>query len=140
MSVRPEFEKVEQPFVDQLILMGWKYTTGNLDDPNATGRESYRDVLLLDDLWRALVRINVNDDGQEWLDKARVSTAVATLQRIGSTKLMEANQAADELFLKGTTVDGLPDWDGGRSRTVHYIDWEHPKNNTFRVVNQFKLD
>ena len=33
-------------------------------------------------------------------------------------------------------VDGLPDWDQGRSRTVHYIDWDHPENNTFTAINQ----
>ena len=74
--------------------MGWKFTTGNPDDPTATGRESFRDVLLLDDLRRALVRVNVNDEGQEWLDQARVSTAVSALQRSAATKLMEANRAA----------------------------------------------
>ena len=39
---------------------------------------------------------------------------------------MEANQAATQLLLKGHDVDGLPGWDGGRSQTIHYIDWEHP--------------
>jgi len=68
VSAGPEYEEVERPFVDQLVSMGWKFTTGNPDDPTATGRESFRDVLLLDDLRRALVRVNVNDEGQEWLD------------------------------------------------------------------------
>jgi type I site-specific restriction-modification system R (restriction) subunit len=53
---------------------------------------------------------------------------------------MEANQAATELLLKGTTVDGVTGWDQGRTQTVHYIDWDHPENNTFRVVNQFRVD
>lgn len=140
MSPGPESTEVEQPLVNQLISIGWKHTAGSPDDPTTAGRESFRDVLLLDDLRRALARINVNDCGQEWLDEARVSTAVSALQRIGATKLMEANQAATDLLLRGTTVDGLPGWDGGRSRTVHYIDWEHPENNAFRVVNQFKLE
>lgn len=29
---------------------------------------------------------------------------------------------------------------GGRSRTVHYIDWDDPEKNTFRVINQFKVE
>jgi hypothetical protein len=36
MSSGPEFEHVEQPLIDQLISMGWKYTTGNLDDASVT--------------------------------------------------------------------------------------------------------
>ncbi|MCB9523953.1 MAG: hypothetical protein H6702_11400 [Myxococcales bacterium] len=55
MSTGPEFEHVEQPFTDQLVRMGWKHTIGNLDHPTATGRESFRDVLI-DDLRPALRR------------------------------------------------------------------------------------
>ena len=139
MSFGPEFEEVEQPFVDQLISMGWKYTTGNPDHPSASGRESFRDVLLLDDLRRAILRINVDGDGQPWLDDGHVGTAISALQRPDAFKLMEANQACTELLLGGIAVEGLPGWEGGRSRTVHYIDWDHPESNTFRVVNQFKL-
>src|SRR5262249_10533473 len=47
---------------------------------------------------------------------------------------------ATELLMKGLTVDGLPDWDQGRSKTVHYIDWDHPEHNTFTVMNQFRVD
>ena len=93
MSSGPEFAEVEQPFVDQLISMGWKYTTGNLEEPSATGRESFRDVLLLDDLRQALVRINVDDDDQPWLDNGRVGTAVSA-QDLNVSRHIEAQ--ADE--------------------------------------------
>jgi type I restriction enzyme R subunit len=53
---------------------------------------------------------------------------------------MEANQAATDLLLKGIAVEGIPDWDLGRSRTLHYIDWEHPERNTFTAINQFRVD
>src|SRR5680860_1067667 len=119
----PEFQLVEQPFIDQLISMGWKYSTGNLDHP--------RD---------ALVRINLNDQGEEWLDQARVSQAVSALQRLGTLKLLEANQEFMELLLKGTVVEGLPGWDHGKSHTARYIDWDHPENNEFRAINQFRVD
>jgi type I restriction enzyme R subunit len=36
-------------------------------------------------------------------------------------------------------VDGVEGWDQGRGRTVAFIDWDHPENNSFRVINQFKL-
>ena len=55
MSTGPEFAHVEQPFIDQLVRTGWKHTTGNLDHPTATGRESSRDMLI-DDLRPALRR------------------------------------------------------------------------------------
>ena len=52
---------------------------------------------------------------------------------------MEANQQATELLLNGISVEGLPDWDGGRGQTIHYIDWDNPENNRFTVINQYKV-
>ena len=139
MSSGPEFASVESPFIDQLVRMGWKTVTGSLDHPSATGRKGFREVLIRSDLRDAIQRINQRD-GKPWLDEARISQAVSALERITAPKLMEANQQATELLLKGIAVDGLPDWDQGRSRTVHYVDWEHPENNTFTVMNQFRVD
>jgi type I restriction enzyme R subunit len=48
MSTGPEFAHVEQPFILQLVGMGWKHNTGNLDFPSATGRSSFRDVIIHD--------------------------------------------------------------------------------------------
>ncbi len=46
MTHGPEFHDVERPFLDQLAALGWKIVTGNLDFPSATGRGSFREVLL----------------------------------------------------------------------------------------------
>ena len=139
MSFGPEYATVEKPFLDQLAGMGWTVVTGSLDLPSMTGRESFREVLLKADLRAALARIN-RRDGAPWLDDSRISQAVSAIERIGAPRLMEANQAANELLLKGIPVEGLPDWDQGRSRTIHYIDWDRPENNTFKAVNQFRVD
>jgi hypothetical protein len=40
----PELTLVEQPFLHQLVRMGWEHTTGSLDDPGVTDRETFRDV------------------------------------------------------------------------------------------------
>ena len=140
MSESSEYEHVERPFIEQLEAMGWRYTPGDTGDPAATGRESFGEVFLLDDLRAALRRINLNPEGAEWLDQGRVAQAVNALQRPGAVKLLEANQAATELLLKGTVVDGVEGWDQGRGRTVHFIDWDRPDNNTFRAINQFRVD
>jgi len=135
----PEWATVESPFIDQLTRMGWKFVTGNPEHPSATGRGSFREVLVKDDLRNALRRINLRD-GAPWLDDARISQAVSALERISTAKLMEANQKTTELLHKGIDVEGLPDWAQGRARTVHFIDWEHPGNNQFTVMNQFRVD
>jgi type I restriction enzyme R subunit len=139
MNSGPEFTTVESPFLDQLVGMGWKMVTGNLTQPSATGRSSFREVLLKDDLRKALRDINLRDS-QPWLDEHRISQAVSALERISALKLMEANKEATELLHTGHTVEGLDDWEQGRSRTIHFIDWERPERNTFTVINQFRVD
>lgn len=139
MNSGPEWTHAEEPFLNQLVAMGWKLTTGNLDDSSVTGRASFREVFIQADLRKALRRINPDRDGQPWLDEDRITQAVNALSRLGTAKLLEANEKATDLLYKGTVVDGVEGWDHGRGRTVHFIDWETPENNTFRAVNQFKL-
>jgi type I restriction enzyme, R subunit len=135
----PELTDVEQPFLDQLATMGWKVVTGSVEHPSVTGRTNFREVLMKGDLAKSLERINLRN-GSPWLDAGRIAQAIGALERIGHARLMEANQAATQRLLEGVTVEGLPDWDGGRDKTVHFIDWEHPERNTFTAVNQFKVD
>ncbi len=135
----PEFEYVENPFLDQLASMGWKVITGSVDHPSVTGRENFREVLIRDDLAKALRRINLRD-GKPWLDEARLCQAIGALERISHARLMEANQEATKLLVEGVTVEGLPGWNQGRGQKLHFIDWEHPERNTFTAVNQFKVD
>ncbi|GEM_PF-6258678 len=46
MVSQPEKTTVEQPLIDQLERLGWSTRTGNPHEASATGRESFRDVLL----------------------------------------------------------------------------------------------
>lgn len=139
MILGPEYAEVEKPFLEQLAGMKWETVLGDVDVPSVTRRATFRDVLLVDDLRAALRRINLRD-GHEWLDDARISQAVSALERIATPKLIEANQEGTGLLLTGISVEGLPDWDQGRSRTIHYIDWEHPENNAFTAIDQFRVD
>src|SRR5689334_16222545 len=100
MSAGPEYTKAEKPLLDQLAKMGWKTITGSLDYPSATGREGFREVILAGDLRQALRRINLRD-GKPWLDDGRISQAVSAIERIGSKRLMEANQEATRLLHEG---------------------------------------
>ncbi|TKD31045.1 type I restriction endonuclease subunit R [Azotobacter chroococcum] len=134
-----ELEDVEKPFVAQLEGLGWSHVEGSLDDPAVTGRGSFAEVVQEAVLRERLWAINLRD-GEPWLDDERLAEAVAAITRLGTAKLMEANQKATELLLKGITVDGLPGWDSGRGQTIQYIDWDTPANNRFTVVNQYRVD
>lgn len=134
-----ELEDVEKPFVAQLQGLGWTHIEGSLDDPAVTGRGSFAEVVQEAVLREGLRAINLRD-GELWLDDERLAEAVAAITRLGSAKLMEANQKATELLLKGLTVDGLPGWDGGRGQTIQFIDWDKLASNRFTVVNQYRVD
>lgn len=139
MSNGPESQKVELPLIAQLIGNGWKHNTGNIDFPSASGRETFREVLLRKELQDSLRRINLRN-GKPWLDDSRIAQAVSAMERISKPRLMEANQEATHLLLNGIDVEGLPGWDGERNQTIHYVDWAHPENNVFRAINQFRVD
>ena len=127
-----ELVEVEQPFGAQLASMDWTHLLGNKWDPAASERGSFREVLLVGRLRAALRNINLGPDGEPWLDDERISQAVSALATgPAGQKLIEANQEATELLLAGTTVAGLDDWDGGRDRTINFIDFEHPERNDF---------
>lgn len=135
-----ELEDVEKPFVAQLQALGWTHIEGSLDDPAITGRNSFTEVIQERLLREKLRALNPGPDGAPWLDDARISEAVAAITRLGAHKLMEANEKATALLIRGLTVEGLPGWDGGRGQTIRYIDWDTPANNRFTVINQYRVD
>jgi type I restriction enzyme R subunit len=135
-----EYTLVELPLINQLKLMGWQHLAGDIGVPYLTERQSFRDVLLTARLHKAIREINLDEQGQPWLDDGRINTAIGTLERLGTAKLMEANQIATDLLLKGTVVEGDPQRDGGRDQTVRFIDFDHPERNDFLVINQFRVD
>lgn len=119
--------------------MGWQWLEGDTDVPEFTERESFREVLLKERLAAALRRLN-RRDGQPWLDEARIARAIRDLEQAPGHRLMEINQSATELLLKGTVADGLPDWQQSRPQPVRFIDFENPAHNDFLVINQFKVE
>ena len=139
MKIQWEYDLVEKPFCEQLKLMGWQWIEGDPDLPESTERASSREVLLKGRLASALRRLNLRD-GQPWLDDTRIARAIRDLEQAAGHRLMEINQSATELLLKGTVADGLPDWDQGRPQPVKFIDFETPANNDFLVINQFKVE
>jgi type I restriction enzyme, R subunit len=140
VSTGPEYAEVELPLITQLVAQGWAHAEGSKSDPSVTGRESFRDPLLENRLRTKLREINLDGDGQPWLDDSRLSEAVSSLTRTEPGSLVEINQRMTERLLEGVPVAGLPGWDQGRNQRVHFIDWDHPGNNEFLVINQFRVD
>lgn len=131
---------VEIPFIEQLKEMGWEHIEGDIDVPYLTERESFRNVLLAGRLRKAVKRINLDDNGNPWLDDERVNQVVSALERISAPKLMEANKKAFDLIVHGVEVEGDPVLHGGKEKTVAMIDFDHPEKNDFLIINQFRVD
>ena len=138
-KIQWEYNLVERPFCEQLQKMGWSWISGDVDVAELTERKNFREVLLQGRLADALRRINLRD-GLPWLDDTRVEKSIRDLVQTEGHRLMEINQAATELLLKGTVAEGLPDWNNGRPQPIRYIDFKHPENNDFLVINQFKIE
>ncbi|MBD2438102.1 type I restriction endonuclease subunit R [Nostoc sp. FACHB-110] len=138
MPESPEYTHVEKPTIQQLSRMGWQYIEGSWDNPAITERDNFKQVLLTQRLKASIKRINLDDNGNPWLDDIQVQTAVSQLERQGANRLMEANQAATDLLLKGTTVLGQD----GKQHTVHFIEFnpKHCDRNDFLAINQYRLD
>lgn len=139
MKTQWERELVERPFCRQLERMGWTWIDGDPDLPETTERKTSREVLLKGRLEGALRKLNLRN-GQPWLDDARIARAIGDLEQAAGHQLMEINQSATELLLKGTVADGLSDWDQGRPQPVKFIDFENCADNDFLVVSQFKVE
>jgi type I restriction enzyme R subunit len=141
VSAGPEWEKVERPLLEQLASLGWNTLVWGEQQPiDDCGRLSERDVLLEKRLRLALLQVNLGPDNVEWLDEARLNSAVAELRSMpAGVKLLEANRLSTDLLLGGVTVPGLDSWDGGRDQTINYIDWDNWSRNDFLAVSQFRV-
>jgi type I restriction enzyme R subunit len=106
MRIEWEYDLVERPFCEQLQRMGWEWIEGDPDLPETTERSNSSEVLLKGRPAAALRKLNLRD-GQPWLDDARIARAIRDLERAAGHRLLEINQSATELLLKGTVAEEL---------------------------------
>ena len=95
MSGRPEWAEVESPFLDQLASMGWEIVMGSVDFPSVTGRESFREVFMGQELREAVKKVNLKDGGP-WVDDARASQAVSSLPELSKSIGRKVQRLIDE--------------------------------------------
>jgi type I restriction enzyme R subunit len=128
-----ELRLVEQPALDQLQGLGWRYIDGRSLVPELSEeRTSLKEVVLEKTLLNSLRRIN------EWISEENLSKVIRDLTRTQYTNLLEANQKNWELLIQYISVS--QDLGSGlRSQTVKIIDFENIDNNDFHCVNQFKV-
>ncbi len=138
-----EYTSTELPTIEQLQKMrqlpgglGWEYIEANHLAATPEQRDNYHEVLLLTRLQRQLREINLDPNGQPWLDQHRINQAINQLQNLGPGKLMEKNETLTKLLLTGVKVEGLT----GKQTTINLIDFDHPERNDFLAISQFRID
>ncbi|NQV01285.1 MAG: type I restriction endonuclease subunit R [Bacteroidia bacterium] len=133
MNRSPEYIHSELPAIELFKKLGYAYYDGKLSEE----RENIGEVILKDRLLKAIKLINTND---EWeISDNNVQKAYNALTDIYTSSLMESNQKAWEL-IRGASFSVKQMINGKEEfKPVWYIDYKHPEDNDFLVVNQMKF-
>jgi len=143
---------VENPFLAQILKLGWKVYKQNKDNPENTKeivsfdssfepkygksiklRESFRDVILEDVLKESIKKIN------PWIEQDQINDVIRKITKPQSNALIEINKEIHEILLGGLSVSENRKT-GVKSPTVWLIDFKNPENNTFIAVSQYKVN
>jgi type I restriction enzyme R subunit len=141
VGLMSEYTEVEQTFLHQLAAQGWTVIdqgNGVPQDAAPSLRRSFREWLLPDVFDEAVRRINALPDGQPWLTDRQLDDLRSQLLRQPNRTLPEANEAIQALLFKAQ-VD-VNEETGESDPVVKLIDFEHPENNSFHAINQFRID
>ena len=137
----PDFDPSEvmasqAPALQLLLAMGWQYLSP------AKARQLRGPRLLnvvLDDVLRdALKRLNRihTTTGEHLFSEENLSAAIQRLKSVPYNGLLRTNEAVYDLLTLGTTLEQTIDGDS-RGRSLRYIDWQHPLDNSFHVTPEF---
>ena len=136
-----EYTEVERPFLDQLAQQGWTVIDQGSGVPQQAGpslRHHFREWLLCGVFDDAVRSLNRSNDGQAWLTDAQLDELRQQLTRHSNRSLLEANEAVQALLFKAQV--GTNELTGESDPVVRLIDFQHPENNRFHAINQFRVD
>ncbi|UFI02142.1 type I restriction endonuclease subunit R [Roseibium aggregatum] len=136
-----EYTEVEQLFLKQLAGLGWTAIDQGPDipsDPSRSLRQTFRQWILPDVFAASVSKINRTADGAEWLTTKQLQDLKDQILRQPNRSLLEANEAIQKLLFKAQ-VD-VNEVTGEQDPIVKLIDFATPENNTFQVINQFRID
>jgi type I restriction enzyme R subunit len=125
---------IEQWAIETLQSQGWEYANGRDISPEGPlcERETFSQIILLARLRSALAKINPT------VPLAAQEAAIQKVLRIASPDLLHNNEEFHRLLVEKVKV---PYQENGheRSHEVALIDFVHPANNQFLVVNQYTI-
>lgn len=126
------------PAIQFLQQLGFTYL--NPEEVAVERRGKMGHVLLENVLANQLRRINrVHTKGRElpFTDDA-IAQAIEKLRSVPFDGLCRTAEKLFDLLFLGVSIDQTVEGDT-KGRSLRFIDWEHPRNNTFHVTAEFKV-
>ena len=126
------------PALQVLQQLGYVYLAPEQVAVERRGRLGH--VLLEDILASQLKRINrVRTKGREmpFSDDA-IARAIEALRSVPYDGLCRTSEKIYDLLTLGMSIDQTIE-DETKGRSLRFIDWEHPRNNSFHVTAEFKV-
>ena len=120
-------DELEHAIIELFQMQGYEYTYG--EDIH----RRFEDILLEDDLRTFLNRKYADKN----LSDVEMKKIITMLTLIPSTPLYYSNRQAFWLVVEG--FDLVRDNINDVALHIDYIDFDHPENNVFRVVNQYSV-
>ncbi len=136
-----EYFNVEKPFLDKLRQLNWYVVDQGLgvpQEPEKSMRNNFKEVLLPKVFKESIKKINLTDDGREWLTEKQLDEILFEIQNFAGKSLHEVNKEIHRLLLKGTSV-AINELTGEQSPGVRLVDFKKYDNNSFIAINQFRL-
>lgn len=133
MRDQKELIEVEDTAVEVLTQhLGW--TELDPKDTNAL-RDSPKQPILVSIFLQAIKRIN------PWISEENAKRVARSFVHPQATSVLEANEQIQTMLERNVTIpQDLGNGLGLKSRDVFLIDYQHPENNVFNVVRQFRVD
>ena len=119
--------ELEQAIIELFTVQGYTYVHGE------NIHRQYEDILLLDDLRSFLTARYATEN----LSDVEIQKIINKLNLINATPLYIGNREAFWLVNEG--FDLIRDDISKVALHVDYIDFDHPENNIFKVVNQYSV-
>ncbi len=127
-------DQVELQSIGWFKELGYQYQCGYdiAVDGESPERDDYRSVVLKDRLLSALVRLNPD------IPKSAIDTAFSQLVNPNIPALMSCNRQVHSWLTKGVKVT-YQEGNETVGKQLKVIDFDHPENNDWLVVNQFTI-
>ncbi len=125
---------IESFAIELLVKLGYEhiYAPNISPDGDTPERENYEQVLLLNRLQNAIIRIN------KGISLPTTQDAINAVQNMVSTDLVGNNEIFHQLLTEGIPVSNYIEGED-RGNRIWLIDFDNPFNNEFLVVNQFTI-